>query len=271
MIGSNLNENWTISALLSDLGENSLLWRAENGRGDTAAIKIPRDIDDPIRNEKRQKRFKNEISTLLLLRRQGITSVMPILEHGFIEKRKPWYAMPIGTPIALTPSLLSRLELLSQLSVTVEKMHSIGIEHLDIKLGNLLIIDGKLILSDFGHSKYTGINHLETRRLDSDKSDSENAANLIDPDRPWFDYDMYSLGKACWEILTGLKSKSLRELQSPEDNLQPHWPGIDSTIINKLEALIFAAASKTLQDRPSALHFNQGIQEILSLAKISND
>lgn len=271
MIGANLNENWTISALLSDMGENSLLWRAENGRGDAAAIKIPRDIEDPIRNEKRQKRFKNEISTLLLLRRKGITSVMPVLEHGFIEERKPWYAMPIGTSIALTPSFVSRLELLSQLTVTVEKMHSIGIEHLDIKLGNLLIIDGKLILSDFGHSKYTGISHLETHPLDADKSDSGTAARTIDPDRPWFDYDMYSLGKACWEILTGLKSKSLRELQSPEDNLQPHWPGIDSTVINKLEVLIFSAASKIPQDRPNAMQFNQGIQELLSLAKKAND
>ena len=93
---------------------------------------------------------------------------------------------------------------------------------------------------------------------------------VVDPDRPWFDYDMYSLGKACWELLTGLKSKSLCELRSPDDDLAPHWPAIDPTIIDRLQATIFKATDKDPLNRPKATQFNQGIQEILKLTMQGN-
>lgn len=247
MIGSNLEDTWRITSKLSNLGENSLLWYGENKQGCVAAIKIPRDIADSARNGKRRKRFRNEIDTLLLVQRMGMKSVVPIIDHGITADGKPWYAMPVGKPIELPPSFLGRLKLIAQLTDVIEKLHSIGIEHLDIKLGNLLMIDGDLMLSDFGHSKFTEPDQLATRR---------------DPDRPWFDYDMYSLGKACWEILTGLKSKSLCELRSPDDDLAPHWPAIDATIIEKLQLTIFTATGKDPLDRPYAQQFNQDIREI---------
>ena len=251
MIGSNLENNWNITSLLSEVGENSLLWRGENQQGTIAAIKIPRDIENLARNNKRQKRFKNEINTLLHLKQAGVKSVMPIIDHGLTENGKPWYAMPIAAPLNLSSSFLDRLNLLSQLACVVENLHTIGIEHLDIKLGNLMMIDDALVLSDFGHSKQAA----NPASLLTDKQ-------TIDPDRPWFDYDMYSLGKACWEILTGLQSKSLCELRSPEDDLMPVWPMIDTAVIEKLQALIFSASSKDPLERPIAAKFNQGIQEV---------
>ena len=248
MIGSNLNNTWRITSKLSDLGENSLLWYGENKHGFTAAIKIPRDIADPVRNKKRRKRFQNEIDTLLLLQQKKIKSVIPLIDHGFTVDGVPWYAMPVGASIKLPPSFLDRLKLIAQLTDVIEKLHAIGIEHLDIKLGNLLMIDGELMLSDFGHSKYTEPDQFAT-----------------DPDRPWFDYDMYSLGKACWEILTGLKSKSLCELRSPEDDLAPHWPDVDATIIERLQLTLFTATDKDPFNRPKATQVNQDIQAILNL------
>ena len=132
MIGTNLGDTWRITSQLSNLGENSLLWYAENKYGSIAAIKIPRDIADSTRNEKRRKRFKNEIDTLLLLQHMGMKSVIPIVDHGIIAESKPWYAMPIGTPIQLQPSFLDRLKLVSQLTNVIEKLHGIGIEHLEL-------------------------------------------------------------------------------------------------------------------------------------------
>ena len=270
MIGSNLEGTWRITSQLSNLGENSLLWYGENKHGAVAAIKIPRDIADAARNEKRRKRFKNEIDTLLLLQRMGMQSVIPIINHGITGNGKPWYAMPIGTPLALPPSFLGRLTLISQLTNVIEKLHSIGIEHLDIKTGNLLMIDGNLMLSDFGHSKFTEPDQLATRHDVASLTVTPAQKKTIDPDRPWFDYDMYSLGKACWEILTGLKSKSLCELRSPEDDLAPHWPAIDAAIINRLQLTIFTATDKDPLNRPKAMQVNRDIQAILNLATQAN-
>jgi len=242
--------------LLSEMGENSLLWRGEDQQGNIVAIKIPREIDNLSRNSKRQKRFSNEIDTLLHLKQTGVKSVMPIIDHGLTDNGKPWYAMPIATPLDLSSSFLVRLDLLSQLASVVEHLHAIGIEHLDIKLGNLMMLDNALVLSDFGHSKQAA----NPASLLSDN-------HIIDSDRPWFDYDMYSLGKVCWEILTGLKSKSLCELSSPDDDLKPFWPTIDVHIIEKLQLLIFSASRKDLTARPNAAQFNQKIQEVFRLLK----
>lgn len=265
LIGSNLEGTWRITSQLSNLGENSLLWHGKNGHGAVAAIKIPRDIENAARNEKRQKRFKNEINTLLLVQRMGMKSVIPIIDHGITADGKPWYAMPIGTQIELPPSFLDRLKLISQLTDVIEKLHIIGIEHLDIKPDNLLMIDGELVLSDFGHSKATEPNQLVTRREASNNSVAQLEQKALDPDRPWFDYDMYSLGKACWEMMTGLKSKSLCELQSPDDDLAPHWPAINPTIIKKLQVTLFTATVKDPLDRPKAVEFNHDIRDILNL------
>lgn len=265
MIGSNLGDTWRITSQLSDMGENSLLWYGENQHGAVAAIKIPRDITDSARNEKRRKRFKNEIDTLLLLHRKRMKSVIPIIDHGITADGKPWYVMPIGSPIELPSSFLDRLKLIAQLTEAVEKLHNIGIEHLDIKTGNLLMIEGALTLSDFGHSKFTEPNQLVTRLDAFNNSGAQSEKKAIDPDRPWFDYDMYSLGKACWELLTGLKSKSLCALRSPDDDLAPHWPDIESTIINRLQVSIFTATDTDPLNRPKAIQLNQEIQDILNL------
>lgn len=265
MIGSNLKDTWRITSRLSNLGENSLLWHGKNRHGAVAAIKIPRDIADSARNEKRQKRFTNEIETLLLVQRMGMKSVVPIIDHGVTNDGKRWYAMPIGTPLKIPSSFAGRLKLLSQLTEVVEKLHSIGIEHLDIKLDNLLTIDGELMLSDFGHSKFTEPDKLVTHQDASSVTYTHKKNNAIDPDRPWFDYDMYSLGKACWEIMTGLKSKSLCELCSPEDDLSPHWPAIDATLIKRLQATLFSATHKDPLNRPKARQLNQDIREILDI------
>ena len=251
LIGSNLDNHWRIISLLSDTGENSLLWRGENRQGQIAAIKIPRDIENLTRNNKRQKRFANEIDTLLYLKHNGVRSVMPIIGHGLVNNAKPWYAMPIAEPLDLSSSFSARLNLLSQLANVVENLHKAGIEHLDIKLGNLMMIDNALVLSDFGHSKQV-----------PDPTTLLCEKQIVDPDRPWFDYDMYSLAKVCWEILAGSKSKSLCELSSPEDDLKPLWPTIDTLLIKKLQMTIFSASSKDPLARPNAVKFNQKIQEI---------
>lgn len=270
MIGSYLGDTWRITSQLSDLGENSLLWHGENNHGSVAAIKIPRDIADSARNEKRKKRFKHEIDTLLLVQGLGIKSVIPVIDHGMTADGIPWYAMPVATPVALPASFLGRLKLISQLTDVIEKLHGVGIEHLDIKPGNLLIMDGALMLSDFGHAKFTEPDQLGIGHADSTAVSSQTAIEAIDPDRPWFDYDMYSLGKACWELLTGLKSKSLCVLGSPDDDLAPHWPAVDATIIDRLQRLLFSATDRDPLNRPKAMQLNRCIKDILDLTLQEN-
>ena len=270
MIGTKLGNHWRITSPLSDLGENSLLWYGENNQGLVAAIKIPRDIADSVRHEKRRKRFKNEIDMLLLVQRLGMKSVIPVIDHGMTADGIPWYAMPIATPIELPSTFLDRLRIISQLTDVIEKLHGIGLEHLDIKQGNLLMIDGALKLSDFGHSKFTQPDQFGVGQVASDTASSDTKKNAIDPDRPWFDYDMYSLGKACWELLTDLKSKSLCELGSPDDDLAPHWPAVDPTIINRLQVIIFKATNRDPLNRPNAKQLNLVIQDILKLSMQGN-
>ena len=52
-------------------------------------------------------------------------------------------------------SLKKRIEIIKKLIAEVNKLHKLGITHNDLNLGNYLLVDDKIMLIDFGASKFS--------------------------------------------------------------------------------------------------------------------
>ena len=105
--------------------------------------------------EKRYKRFKNEIMALNELK--DITGVMKIIDkkcpqHVPQSKEEAWYLMPKAKPYkpTRTSNLYDKIIDMLQLAQIIKCIHDRKGAHRDIKPENILILDGRIVLSDFG-------------------------------------------------------------------------------------------------------------------------
>jgi len=264
MIGTNLQNKWSIIELISNSGGNGQVWKGKNLKGDYAAIKVLRQIEEPEKSKRRKARFENEIIKLKYIKELGIKSIMPILDHGYTDDGRPWYSMPIGVEVSLPDDFESRIGLLVQLSEIIANLHESGIEHRDIKPNNLLTLDGKLTVCDFGLARTEDDDHL-TMTGERVGSVGYTAIECVGrSDRPRFECDVYAIGKIAWVFLTGSESPPLGELKSPDDDLFSYWPNIESDTISSCQTLVFAATQRSPQARPSAKQFLDGLSLLIS-------
>lgn len=110
---------------------------------------------DGIDKEKRYKRFKNEINALKEL--NDIDGVMNYLDYSLpdeIPKNKDdaWYAMYKAKPynVSYKKDLIFKIEEMLRLANILKKVHERGYSHRDIKPENILVMNGKIYLTDFG-------------------------------------------------------------------------------------------------------------------------
>lgn len=103
--------------------------------------------------QKREQRFIKEIIDVQKIQ-ESVDGILPIYDSVVLNGRskKPlWYVMPRADRFQTTNySTLEKLEHMRNLAVCIEKMHSLGYAHRDIKPRNLLLLNGKICLSDFG-------------------------------------------------------------------------------------------------------------------------
>ncbi|KAK4139249.1 uncharacterized protein C8A04DRAFT_33274 [Dichotomopilus funicola] len=123
--------------------------------------------------------------------------------NGFIMD----LATPIATPGAVPPS--QRRTIMHQMIRIVEKLHSKGIIHGDIKLDNMLLDhDGQVRLCDFDEARYI---HEDERLWDGRTTwdfESPNRRQRAQetgrgPPPPNIEDDMYALGLSIWQLYTG--------------------------------------------------------------------
>ena len=149
--GDNLGA-WTLQHRLG-WGGNGEVWAAENAGGNQVAIKLLMKTKTVAYT-----RFRQEVAVLKLL--AGIDGILPILDSDLPldpDAQRPWYAMPIATPLLQAiadKETRERLRFIAEAAETMAQLHARNIFHRDIKPANLLSFGGKCHIGDFGLVDY---------------------------------------------------------------------------------------------------------------------
>lgn len=161
--------------------------------------------------KKRYNRFKNEIDIVLKLQGQ-IPGIMGIVDFYypdvFKENEDVWYMMPKAQSFKQFNKnnhidIKKKLEYLIELCSTICELHDKGYSHRDIKVDNILVLDDRLKLADFGL-----IFNIDDSRITNDGErvgpyyigppELESIDINIDDFRP---SDVYLFLKLVWEII----------------------------------------------------------------------
>lgn len=163
------------------------------------------------KKEKRYNRFKKEINTVLELAGK-ISGLMEITDFYypdvFKEDEDIWYMMPKAQGFKEFSKnnnidIKIKLKYLIELSSTICELHDKGYAHRDIKVDNLLVLNKRLKLADFGliwnidDSRMTNVGE-RIGPYYIGPPELENIDLSIDDFRP---SDVYLFSKLVWEII----------------------------------------------------------------------
>jgi serine/threonine protein kinase len=201
------------------MGVVHLAVRSDEQYFQVVAIKmIRKGLDSP----ELVQRFRNERQILATLSHPNIGA---ILDGGETEDGRPFIVMEYveGQPITLASesralSTRQRIELFRQVCSSVHYAHQKLIIHRDIKPNNVMVTpDGMVKLIDFGISK-----PLLPQLSSNESSPTESGFRVMTPDYASPEQlqgkqlttatDIYSLGVLLFELLTGSRPYTLRDL-----------------------------------------------------------
>src|SRR5205814_2073452 len=140
----------------------------------------------------------------------GVAGVVPILDYDLADDpsvSRPWYAMPLGIPLArhlAGVSVQRKVEAVAQIAETIAALHTQGIAHRDIKPANLLVVADTPSIGDFGLVDYPDKADITGKRQEvgprwTMAPEVRRAGATLDA-RP---ADVYSLAKTLWMLLIG--------------------------------------------------------------------
>jgi serine/threonine protein kinase len=184
-------------------GGNGQVFRARTTSELAVAIKVLRVDRRP--GVEPLKRFESEIAVLTQL--CGTPGVMPILDSGK-ERGRPWFTMPIATPLreALHDASLSDIvEAFSVFAQTLDRLEEKGIYHRDVKPENLFCLPSKeWVIGDFGIHKgpENPVLTKDGRRIGPALYCAQEMLDYHQ-DQDHSRADVFSLAKTLWVIATG--------------------------------------------------------------------
>lgn len=253
---------WTLIKKIG-AGGNGEVWRTSQDDGQVAAIKFLHREDDLS-----YKRFKAEITTL----RKYATAagIIPLIDESLPDEKTPkiiWYAMPVA--IEMNKYLEGKphtavIDEFAKIAETLVLLHSEGVAHRDIKPQNLLALNNRLCISDFGLVKYPEREALTPQKQDVGAKftmapEMRRDASLADG-RP---ADIYSLAKSLWIALTKV-SRGFDGQYFPGTVLDiKNYDVVDHT--SELDKLISDSTDNDPAKRPNAKDFTNRLRNWLML------
>lgn len=175
------------------------------------AVKFFEYDKDAVQKEKRYQRFCDEIR-IVRDSLSDIDGIMEILDSNYPDHvpgkdEQAWYMMRQATqyPISRKGDLYNKLRDMLRLARILKEMHERGYAHRDIKPENLLVLDGKIYLSDFGlvwtadrPERLTGAGERIGPALilppELEQAD-------IDADIEYYPSDVYLFAKVVWMVI----------------------------------------------------------------------
>lgn len=235
-----------------------------------------------LNNNKNNKNNKNRTKLLrttreidILKRESNFEGIIPIIDSNIVNNDYAWYTMPISNPVDITSfsrrNIVEIVKDLKFVAETLKKLHEKNIYHRDIKPQNLLYLNNKLCLGDFGLVTYPEAIEItkETDRIGpwtTIPPEHKRNAKYADNKKG----DIYSFGKTMWILLTGeansfdgqysYKDSSIR-LLSYRDKIESDTPPLAI-----LDDILIQATENQPEKRPSI----QSIIESLDLFINSN-
>jgi len=202
---------------------------------------------------------------LLLELPDGARNVVPIVDDG--EDEDNWILLMPRATCSLEAKLdevegplpLSlALEILKDVAESLSSLDG-SIVHRDIKPGNILLLDGKWCLSDFGISRYADADTATHTHKDKG-STPYTAPERFYGERATHASDMYSFGIVAYELLTGSRPFTGTRQDIIQGHLDDEPPRTE--LPEHLDWLIRDCLAKVPAIRPTAAQFQDRLQRI---------
>ena len=205
-------KNWTLTEVLHDRDE-AVIYRAENAKGELAAIKRfkfkPRRLSNKLVQQ-----FLSHIEKNCSLRSKGLVRFY----DGGVRGEAFYLVMEHMQHTTLRQSLKSCGEVLPQthalewfheIVLALDIVHKAGLIHRDLKIDNIMLRgDGSLALMDYGISKRILLDAGFVMESELHCSPHYVSPEQISGDACTQASDIYSLGVIFFELLTGYKPYS---------------------------------------------------------------
>jgi serine/threonine protein kinase len=198
---------WRLMHFLGE-GGNGFVWLAQDSDGNQVAIKVLSKLEG--RSSKVYERFKLEVE--VVHKHQDIGGILPIIDAYLPEEicdTSPWYAMPVAQPLASFLEVKNIEDIVKGIigvGETLSDLHDRGVSHRDIKPDNILVLENRFCLADFGLVDFPDKAGLTST------GEQIGAKWTIAPEMKRYGNeadgrcaDVYSLAKTLWILLTGVK------------------------------------------------------------------
>lgn len=262
------------------------------------AIKIF-DVEDKNRIKERMKRFKKEINCVLELK-DKVQGIMPIYDASILVNANNdilWYLMPKAATYDLyVGSVAEKLSQMYSLGLCLMELHKLGYAHRDIKPKNLLTIEDRIYLSDFGlvwnkefDEQITELNEcigpaairppelrhiLDYEDVDYRKSDvylfAKTLWMVLRSDNYGFKYEYFRESKGICFDKNNLKMESVEPLHDLMEKSTKHdyWDRIDiCDCLHRIKEQISILKGEIDADRLKELKFSEQTRYIASSIK----
>jgi serine/threonine protein kinase/tetratricopeptide (TPR) repeat protein len=199
-----------------------------------------------------------EFRLLSSLRHPNIISV---LDYGFDDELLPYFTMELleGAETILQAArgrpLAGKVDLLAQMLQALAYLHRRGVIHRDLKPGNVMVVDGRVKVLDFG------VSILREREAESGRfivgTLAYMAPELLGGGSATESSDLYAVGVIAYEIFAGrypFPTSSVLALREAILHDKPAMHGIDPEVAPIVARLL----SKRAEDRPS------GVDEVIA-------
>ena len=244
-------------------GGNGDVWRASSADGANTALKFLKRLDTVS-----WQRFRYEVD--VIKRNSDIPGILPLLAHDLPKERKegvPWYAMPLAIKSSDYLAKLSPEEIVRhflELASTLSELHARDISHRDIKPPNILVLNDRLCLSDFGLVKYPARADLTPLKRDvGPKFTMAPEMRRYASEADGLPADVYSFAKSLWIALTN-ETLGFDGQYSTSSNMSlRHYIG--GVYTTTLDELLSECTDNKPSNRPTIDHVRGRLSEWLSI------